>query len=404
MAKTNRNPSLFKIIAVIVAIGGIAFGVFQISTFFENYVNGNVEAAALENLDRARNLAAEGHAAEARELLRPILARVENPDIAPKAHLLQAELDHLDGNLTQALEHLRAAAEDFEGSSIQPEALLAYAELLEETGRSDDALEAYTRVRDMAPPSLRAPALTALARYKSQANDRDGAYTLYREAISDAEWGSPTWLEAIEQVGDMNVAALFSSVPTDDSKVYRVSSGDTLTTIGMKLNTTQGLLMRANNLDDPNRLRLNQNLKYTAKDFEVLIELSTMRLYLLDKDGIFNVYSVGLGKPGNGTTPGRYKIGNKEKNPTWYKPGFGPIPPLDPANELGTRWMPLIPEEEGLPNDLGIHGTINPSSIGIYSSMGCPRLHKEDVEELYDLIVRSTPVIIVETFDNGNRA
>ena len=403
MARKKRDPNLFKIIAVIIVIGAIVFGVLQISTYFENYMTGNVEAAALENLDRARNLVAEGNSAEARELLRPILARVENPDISPKAHLLQAEVDRLDGNTTQALEHLRAAAQDFAGSADQPAALLAYADLLRETGQTDEALKAYSQVRDTAPPALRAPALIALAHHESEQNNRDGAYTLYENAIADAEWGSTASWEALERVGDMNVAALFSHVPTEESKVYRVISGDSLTSIGSRLNTTQGLLMRANNLDNPNRLRLNQNLKYTSKDFEIIIELTTNHLYLFDKSGIFNVYTVGLGKPGNDTTPGRYRIGNKEKNPTWHKPGYGPIPPLDPANELGTRWMPLIPEEEGLPTDLGIHGTIDPSTIGLYTSMGCPRLHKEDVEELYDLIVRSTPVIIVDTFNPESR-
>lgn len=72
------------------------------------------------------------------------------------------------------------------------------------------------------------------------------------------------------------------------------------------------------------------------------------------------------------------------------------MPPNDPANELGTRWMPLAPADAGLPTDLGIHGTIAPETIGKYESHGCPRMFKKDVEELYDLVVRSTPVEIVE--------
>ncbi|HIB92177.1 TPA: L,D-transpeptidase, partial [Candidatus Poribacteria bacterium] len=57
-----------------------------------------------------------------------------------------------------------------------------------------------------------------------------------------------------------------------------------------------------------------------------------------------------------------------------------------------------VPEEEGLPRDLGIHGTIQPDSIGLYSSKGCPRMHNAEVEELYDLIVRSTLVRVVEVY------
>ncbi|MCC6142734.1 MAG: L,D-transpeptidase, partial [Candidatus Hydrogenedentes bacterium] len=118
-------------------------------------------------------------------------------------------------------------------------------------------------------------------------------------------------------------------------------------------------------------------------------------------EGIFKRYSVGLGMPGYETTPGKYKIGNKQKDPTWHKPGAEPIPAGDPRNELGTRWMPLVPTEEGLPTDLGIHGTIAPETIGKFESHGCARLHKEEVEELYDLVVRSTPVEIVEVWQPG---
>ena len=178
-----------------------------------------------------------------------------------------------------------------------------------------------------------------------------------------------------------------------------VQKGDTLTGIGNKLNTTQGMLTRANGITDPSKLRLNQQLRYTPKDFTIIVERSRCRIYLVDKGGVFKKYSTGLGKPNYQTTLGSYKIGNKEKNPTWHRPGQAPVPPLDPENELGTRWLPLVPDEEGLPTDLGLHGTIHPESIGSYSSKGCPRMLRDDVEELYDLVVRSTPVRIVEHWD-----
>ena len=403
MSRRDRGPNLFKIIAVIVVLGGVAFGVMRVSVYFQDYVNRGVEAAAVKNLDKARELFEQGDTLEAAKLLRPILARVEDPTISPQALMLQAELDQVAGDIDAALEHLRAASEDFEGSAEQPIASLAYAALLEESDRADEAFEVYALLRDTAPPALRAPALTALGRQKESEHDAEAARALYAQAMEDAEWGSDAWVDAAGRYGELRVAALFSSAPTSDSKVYRVLSGDTLTTIGMRLNTTQGLLLRANNLANANRLRLNQNLKYTPKDFEIVIERSTKRLYLLDSEGVFNIYDLGLGRPGNDTTPGKYKIGNKEKDPTWYKPGFGPIPPGDPRNELGTRWMPMVPEEEGLPRDLGIHGTIDPDSIGKYSSMGCPRLYNAEAEELYDLVVRSTPVTVVDVYTPRER-
>lgn len=399
MPRKRQDTSLFKIIVVIVVIGGVAAGVLRVAKAFQDHLDRKVEAAAIDNLEKARALVADGNAVEAGKLLRPILDRVDNPDISPKARMLQAELELANGNSDAALEHLRAATEDFPESPEQPVAALKYARLLERLGHDGRAFDVYTRIRDTAPPALRAPALIALGERAEAQGDTDAAYALYARAMEDADVETQTWFEAARHYGAINVARIFSTQPTPDSKVYRVENGDSLTTIGIKLNTTQGLLMKANNLDNPNLLRPSQNLKYTPKDFEIVIERSALRLYLLDKNGVFNVYRVGLGKPGNDTTLGRYRIGNKEVDPTWFKPGFGAIPPGDPRNELGTRWMPLIPEEENLPTDLGIHGTIDPPSVGKYSSMGCPRLVNEQVEELYDLVVRSTPVTIVEHFD-----
>ena len=46
MSRRDRGPNLFKIIAVIVVLGGVAFGVMRISVYFQDYVNRGVEAAA----------------------------------------------------------------------------------------------------------------------------------------------------------------------------------------------------------------------------------------------------------------------------------------------------------------------------------------------------------------------
>ena len=45
-------------------------------------------------------------------------------------------------------------------------------------------------------------------------------------------------------------------------------------------------------------------------------------------------------------------------------------------------------------NDLGIHGTIFPESIGSRSSEGCIRMHNEDIVKLYRFCYIGMPVII----------
>ena len=88
----------------------------------------------------------------------------------------------------------------------------------------------------------------------------------------------------------------------------------------------------------------------------------------------------------------------KLPNPVWYKTTSSgakeTIPPGDPKNELGTRWIGFKPA-------YGIHGTIDPKSIGKAMSNGCVRMHNEDVEELYDLVVVGTPVKIISGTENS---
>ena len=394
----KEEGNLFKIIAVLIALLLVAGGAIQASIWVQGKLTERVEGASGEHLAEARELLDAGDYPAALEALTPILERVDNPQITPEALLLESEIHLASDNTEDALTSLNSILNDYPGSKVAPLAALETAKLYESQDDLDRALELYRQVKETAPTTVRAPATSALARQQEREGNLQRGRELYREASDEAEWGSAPWLEAVDGLGRINTELLFSNLHTPDSKLYTVVPGDSLTSIGSKLNITMGQLMRANGIDNPNKLRPNQTLKYTPKDFRIVIERSTRRIYLLDNKGIFILYYSGLGKQGYETTLGKYKIGNKEKDPVWHKPGSEPIPAGDPENELGTRWLPLIPEEENLPLDLGIHGTIHPDSIGTYASKGCPRMHNAEVEELYDLVVRSTPVEIVEHY------
>lgn len=398
--KSRKDPSLTKIILVLVALICAAFGVYRVTQWFGSGGSvARVEARAQENIETARAFLADGRTEEARELLVPIAEKSTDGELAAPALILLAKLDLNDGNWESARARLERAANAFPGSSEQPRAAAAYAKLLEEDGNVDRAVRIYEEIQANASAQYRAPALAGLGRHEARQNHLIEARDLFEEAVRSAEWDSEAWNEALDELGKANVDLIFSSEPTPDSKVYTVEPGDTFTSIGIKLNTTLGLLTRANNLDTDATLRVGQNLKWTPKDFRIVIERSTRRLFLMDSEGIFKRYATGLGMPTHQTTLGNYKIGNKIKDPTWHKPGAEAIPPGDPRNELGTRWMPFVPVQEGLPSDLGIHGAIDPSTVGKYSSHGCARLRMEEVEELYDLVVRSTPVQVIETIE-----
>lgn len=396
--KKKNEPSLFKIMVVLVAVMGAAFGVYKASNWFtEDFVSGAVESTAPVNLDEARAMLERGEVAEAQTLLRPIVNRANDPNVAVPALMLMAKATTQAGEHAEALTLLKRAATEYPASAQRMEALLDYGRALEQAERFDEAYEVFERIRDNAPPPLRAAAYAALGRRADRNKNEDEAITMFRAALADAEWNSETYIEALRALGPVNVRHLFSTAKTPDAKYYEVQPGDNLTGIGVALNTTQGLLMRANGMDSPNRLRVGQRLKYTPKDFHIVIDIAAKRLYLCDKDGPFKMYVAGLGKPGHETVPGEYKIGSKQKDPVWFPPDGGRIEADDPRNQLGTRWMPLVPLREGLPSDLGIHGAVDPATLSTYSSNGCARLKMEEVEELYDLVVRSTPVFIVQS-------
>ena len=86
------------------------------------------------------------------------------------------------------------------------------------------------------------------------------------------------------------------------------------------------------------------------------------------------------------------------RNPEWTDPRTGEYyHPDAPDNPLGEHWIGL--EGQSGPargqTSYGIHGTIEPKSIGSDMSRGCVRMHNRDVAEVFDmLVVRASRVTI----------
>jgi len=401
--KSGGDGGLFRILAVLVvlsAIGGAGLYAYRHGAGRVLQLAASSPETAAKALEDARGLLAGGNPDAAHTALNPAL-RARQPRVAGPAVLCLADILNAQGKPAEAVAALEKGMDDLAATPEYPVLVARLAFEHERAGRKEEAGALYGQLRENAPPEMQAMALCGLGRMKEAEGDLTGARDLFRDAAERAPWDSPAWNEALGPLGRLNVQLIFTPGETPESKVYTVERGDTLISIGIKLNTTQALLMRANNLSDGQTLSPGQRLKYTPKDFHLVIERSTCRIFLLDSRGVFKMYRTGLGMPGHETTPGKYIIGVKEKDPVWHKQGAGPIPAGDPANELGTRWMPLVPQEPNLPKDLGIHGTIAPDSVGQFSSHGCARMLNEEVEELWDLVVRSTPVAIVEKYTPG---
>lgn len=171
------------------------------------------------------------------------------------------------------------------------------------------------------------------------------------------------------------------------STLYEVRSGDNLTVIAKKHGVTVGLIRAANAMTS-DRLDVGQKLKIPSYKFSVWVDKSDNTLVLKGDQDILKTYTVSTGS-NNSTPVGTFKVTDKLENPTWYKAG-AVISPGSTDNQLGTRWLGISLK------GYGIHGTIDPGSLGKQVTAGCVRMKNEEVEELYSLIPPGTEVTITD--------
>ena len=177
---------------------------------------------------------------------------------------------------------------------------------------------------------------------------------------------------------------------------YIIRSGDTLSGIVHKM----GLLVdwrfiqRINGIKQASGIRPGQNLKLITGPFHAVVHKDSFRIDLYLGDGDEQVfvrsYRVGLGEY-DSTPVGLFKVRKHSKlvNPTWINPRTREFYSADnPENPIGERWIGLqgIEERTRDLSGLGIHGTIEPRTVGTQSSMGCIRMHAEDVTQVYEML------------------
>lgn len=190
-----------------------------------------------------------------------------------------------------------------------------------------------------------------------------------------------------DKISFLNIKILFSPIPTSQSQLYEVASGDSLEKIAKRFNTTIELIKKANNLSG-NLIKPGSKLKVQNNSFSIVVDKSQNTLTLASGEEVIKIYPVSTGKD-NSTPVGTFKIVNKLINPSWYS-AKGVIPPDSPENVLGTRWLGI--DKPGY----GIHGTDDPSTIGYQCTEGCIRMHNTDAEELYAIVPSGTEVTIID--------
>lgn len=131
----------------------------------------------------------------------------------------------------------------------------------------------------------------------------------------------------------------------------------------------------------------------------LLLKLGERRLYLVeDASGEGRSFPVAIGRTGYETPIGRFRVEYKLKHPEFVQPDWDEpstivarIPPGDPRNPLGARWIGFATAYGW---DIGFHGTPRPELLGRAVSHGCVRMSNPDVIEVYERVVVGTTVIV----------
>ncbi|ASA20668.1 L,D-transpeptidase [Paenibacillus donghaensis] len=116
---------------------------------------------------------------------------------------------------------------------------------------------------------------------------------------------------------------------------------------------------------------------FLAEPLRIIVDKTKHRLAIASGNVIVRNYEVGLG--GDRTPEGSYSITDKVVNPNGRDNG-----------EFGSRGLQLSDAR------YAIHGTDEPESIGKDESLGCIRMNRADVEELFALVPMGTSVLITK--------
>lgn len=209
---------------------------------------------------------------------------------------------------------------------------------------------------------------------------------------------------------EINKSLVFSSKVTPGDPLtesYTIASGDSIVKVTKKrdLAVDWRFIQHINNAD-PKTLRVGQKLKLVRGPFHAVVHKSDYRLDIFqgppdDPSSWLFIHSVkvGLGE-GNSTPIGNFVIrkGSKLVNPHWVNPRTGQkFDKDDPANPIGEHWLGLEGVGDSAPlTGYGLHGTVDPASIGQQRSMGCVRMGNEDIALVYEMLEEQVSVVKIQ--------
>lgn len=267
------------------------------------------------------------------------------------------------------------------------------------------------------PPTTAIPASasTSEARSLIEAGEKalvQGNPVLARELLSrallDPQTAKADQATLRAKLTTINDDLLFSTrITPNDTLVesYTVVGGDSLVRIAKRRQLTPDyrLIQRINRLGAPDKLQVGQKLKLVRGPFHAVVTKSAYRCDVFagspdepERWLYIRSFPVGLGAD-DGTPIGSFVVKKNSKliNPHWTNPKTGEhFDANDPKNPIGENWIGI----EGigtsaLHTGFGLHGTIEPSSIGQQKSMGCVRMHSDDIALVWELLAEQISVV-----------
>jgi L,D-transpeptidase ErfK/SrfK len=301
----------------------------------------SVEPASIEDVDMSRpkfSMPADPSAAALpqKPTIQPVAAQTESPPVAP-----------------------------------------AFPEVVPASRNSEDPTPPATAVAPQAEAPAVDPELASQLKTIDGFLEADDMLRAHRE-LSKIYWSKPGWRSAIQQRIERTANAIYFDSRLHFVEPYIVNANDQIAQIAKQYNVPWQYLAKLNRIDDPRKLRPGRKMKVIQGPFSAIVEADSFLLTIHAYGYFVRAYPIGIGK--DNTTPlGKLAVLNKVVKPQYTDPHGRVVDPDDPQNPLGPRWLDLG-------NSYGIHGTIDPSSIGKAESRGCIRMRNPDVLEVFDML------------------
>jgi lipoprotein-anchoring transpeptidase ErfK/SrfK len=220
---------------------------------------------------------------------------------------------------------------------------------------------------------------------QADAKLEEGEILAAHRLLSKLYWNHKELRSQIQEKIDNTAKSIFFQSQPQFVEPYVIQPGDRLEVVAKKYQLSWEYLAKLNRTD-PRRIQSGQKLKVLKGPFGAVVELREFALTVHLQGYYVKRYPVCIGKD-DSSPVGKFAVLNKVENPPYTGPDGKVIAADDSANPLGERWIDLG-------DSYGIHGTIDPDSIGKAESRGCIRMGDREIIEVYNFLVKGSEVAI----------